>query len=138
MAFRIVDDGRKIHLNFLTNNTGGEGWYSHKVGLFTAAHVILATTVLGDLTEAIWAGYSQQAITGLPAATLDGSNRAVSTPTALVFGNSSGSSQTAYGYFIVDSTNTYLIAADEFGAPITYPSGVSLSITLTLTYTSEF
>ena len=82
-------------------------------------------SVAGSFTEATWAGYApvvSNTITFGPV-TLVGHVASV-TGSAIVFPNTSGVSQTAYGIFVTDSTGLVLYYAErDPAAPVSVPNG---------------
>lgn len=46
----------------------------------------------------------------------------------VVFTNTTGSSQTVYGYFVTDPTNTYVFASAAFDTPVVVPNGGSIPV----------
>lgn len=99
-------------------------------GIFTNNHTVTRDTVLADLTEAAWTGYS--------AVVLDDTNFTISGVAAhngyilsavLSFLNGSGSDKSSYGYFITDNARTKLLAAANFDSPpIVKPTGDSFTV----------
>ena len=89
---------------------------------------------LGGLTEAGWTGYAAQNVLAA-AFTLTGVAGHVGgiTAAAVSFSNTSGGSQSAYGYFVTDASGSFLLWAARFdGAPITQPDGGSWQVTPTI------
>lgn len=76
-------------------------------------------TVLGDLTEATFPGYTRQSIDFSPPGALVG-HTWVLTPVALVFTRAAGAGgEDVYGYGVLDSTGTALLwAQKDPGAPL--------------------
>jgi hypothetical protein len=104
------------------------GFHFH---LYTNNATIDRAITLGGLTEAAWSGYAPVNVTS-GAFTLSSTVGHVGSLLAapIAFVNASGSSQTAYGYFITDTANTTLYAAAQFdSAPITKVNGDSWIIT---------
>lgn len=98
--------------------------------LFTNNVTPSRASVLSDFTEASWSGYGAITRTWTDY-TLHGvsgdAGYAIAAPIA--FSNSSGSDQTAYGYYVTDSGNSLVMAAALFdGAPITIPTGQATSV----------
>lgn len=133
----IVDTGKKKHLDWLTG-VGGAGWSGAVCRLFTNSPTINHSLILSGVVEGSWTGYAGATLSGWPVSTLDATFHAQSQASEVVFNNTSGSSQTVIGYFITDAANTVLIGAENFATPLTLPNNVSLELTLTATYTSEF
>lgn len=98
--------------------------------LYTNNYTPTLSTVLGDLTEAAWSGYA--AITQqFSDFTLNGvaahNGYAIAPP--ITFANSSGVSQTAYGYYVTDHSNATLLAVALFDTPLVLPTGVGGNVT---------
>lgn len=123
----IVNDGKLKLLTQQLTYIAGLSW-----GLFTNNQTISDTTVLGDLTAAAWTGYAAVTVGTMAAATIV-ANKAVSLPNASpAFGNSSGSTQTFYGWYLYDSGASKLIAAQNIGSTTisngaTYPLSAAFS-----------
>lgn len=92
--------------------------------LFTSNTTITTSTVIGDLTAAAWTGYAPVALTSWSAATIVGGRAQKTSTITAQFNNTSGSSQTYYGWAIVDPVTTKLIAAVNLGAQV-IPDGLS-------------
>lgn len=106
--------------------------------LFTNNYTPIATTVLGDLTEAVFMGYLAQPLAGAAASTTSG-GKGSTTWNTLTFTNNSGAPVTVYGYYITDTANTKLFWAErDPAAPITInASGGHYYVTPALTLASE-
>jgi len=101
-------------------------------GLFTSNTVIGDATVLASLTEAAWTGYARQLVGPLNTPTLV-SNVATSTPAANPsFSNTSGVTQSFYGWFLVDPTGLILLAAVNLGAT-SLPTGATFPLAPSVT-----
>jgi len=115
-------------LNFLTNfitdrlNTSG---YTYR--LYTNNVTPGTATVLGDFTEATFAGYGSISGSGITwsAPALAG-HIAQTNGTNMTFNNSSGSGQVVYGVYVTDAANTklYYVERDP-AAPVTIAAGGS-------------
>lgn len=100
-------------------------------GLFTNNLAIAAGTILANLTPAAWAGYvlvngitwSVPAIVAAKAVTSGSPN--------VIFGNSSGALQSFYGWYVIDVSQTYLIAAVNIGLT-TIANGANYVLTPTV------
>jgi hypothetical protein len=68
--------------------------------------------------EAAWSGYSRQPVSGWSASVLTADNHAQSQASVVSFGNSSGSTQTAAGWFLLDTASMEVIMLGQFPAPI--------------------
>lgn len=107
----IVNDGKVQLLNAQLSYLSGLVW-----GLFTSNTTITDTTTFSSLTEAAWTGYSRVTAGTWQTPTIV-SNKATSQPnTYPSFGNTSGSNQTFYGWFLYDSSAGKLIAAVNLGS----------------------
>ena len=95
-----------------------------KWGLFTNNYTITAATVYSDLTEASWTGYST--VSGLvfdsPPTIVSAKALSTASPNPS-FGNTSGSTQTYYGWFCYDPSDV-LVAAVNLGAQTIANGGV--------------
>lgn len=105
--------------------------------LITNTPTLSHSTVIGDLTEAAWAGYAAQSLTGWSASALDAAFRAFSEADPVQFSNTAGSGQTATGYYVLDGTGD-LLQVELYPVPIVIPDGLFLQETIRHTYTSEF
>lgn len=99
--------------------------------LFTNNIVPGVSTTLSGLTEAAWSGYVP-----IPKALSDFIIQGVAGHVGYALGNtfafvnSSGANQTAYGYYVTDTTDTILLAVARFDdAPETIPNGGSWLVT---------
>lgn len=120
------DVGCQNFLNdFITDHLGNANYYFR---LFTNNVQPGTATVLGDFTEATFAGYAAvqgNAITW-PAAIL-AAHIAQTTGSNIVFNNTSGGSVTVYGVYVtngVAATKLYFSERDT-NAPVTVPTGGS-------------
>jgi hypothetical protein len=94
--------------------------------LFANSIVPTLSTTLAGLTEAAWAGYGGPIAQTWADFVINGvsshSGFAIAAP--ISFGNTSGVSQNAYGYYITDSANSLLVGVALFDSPpIVIPSG---------------
>jgi len=117
----IVNEGLICLLNDLLNGSS----YGLKIKLFINNITPDANTVLGDLTEASFAGYSFISIPSVayPAPTINGSGQAESDSGTLNWTctSSPGSPQTVYGlYVIMEDTSALkkLLFAAAFDTPV--------------------
>lgn len=111
-----------------------------KIRLFKNNYTPISTTVLSDLTEADYTGYSSLSLSGFPAASVVGSSGS-STGDAKVFtvGASPSTTNNIYGYYITDSGNTKLYGVQrDPGAPVSMAlAGQTYSITPTFSAVSQ-
>jgi hypothetical protein len=123
----IVNDGKLQLLTSEYTYLSGLVW-----GLFTNNATIAPTTTFSALTEAGWAGYARVPVGTLQAAAIS-SNKAVTQPNVQpTFGNSSGSTQTFFGWFLYDPVAGKLIAAANIGST-SLASGASFPLATVLT-----
>jgi hypothetical protein len=106
----IVNTGLIDLLNAQVSFLNGLYW-----GLFTNNLTITASTVLSGLTEAAWTGYAGVTSLTWSTPTIVAGKALNSGSPNPSFGNSSGSTQTFYGWF-VKTTGGDLIAAVNLGA----------------------
>lgn len=105
-------------------------------GLFTNDVTEGESVVFSDLTEAAWTGYSRVPITSVSPAVLVG-GRASSTPSPFpVFNNTSGADQDFFGWFLIDPSDSTLLAFRNRGMG-TIPDTGSYAIGPTITDTQE-
>ena len=110
------------------------------MGLFTNNYTVVDTTLFSNLTEAVFTGYGRVTLTAGSwiSAGVAGGIGTIVYPT-VTFTNSTGVSQTVYGYFVLDSTTTYLLAAGNlYGAPVTIVSGGTYSLIPTWSDKSQY
>lgn len=102
-----------------------------KYRLFTNNVTPTLADTVATYTEAAWAGYGGPISQTFSNFTLNGvtghNGYALAPP--ISFGNSSGSSQAAYGYYVTDTGGTILLAAARFDSPpVTVPNGGALVV----------
>jgi hypothetical protein len=113
----VNDDGIKLELDRITGNTMASGLGNGQLRLFKSNTTVSKSTVLGDLTECDFPGYS--------AASLNQSNWAAATVSAHVASSeyssnveftrsSTGSAQSVYGAYITNAGNTELWGCSTF------------------------
>jgi hypothetical protein len=101
------------------------------LGVFSNNYTPTPASVWADLTEATFSGYGRINLAGLwgsSGAIMDGEYKS-DLPAQTFTGT--GSSQTVYGWFVIDAT-PHLWLAQNFPAPISVTSGVNFSIALQL------
>ncbi len=100
--------------------------------MFVSNTTIIDTTVLGDLTEAAWGAYAQQLVGTMGAAAIV-AGRAQAVPLAApVFSGDPTNPETIYGWFLVDPTQAYLIAAANIGSTV-IPAGLTFVLSAAIT-----
>lgn len=107
--------------------------------LFTNNIVPALGTTLADLVEATWAGYANvlQSWSDYTTTGVSGHNGFAIAP-PINFGNTSGSPQSAYGYYVTDAGITLLLAVAAFDSPpVVIPNGGSESVVPTWGNLSE-
>lgn len=106
--------------------------------LFTNNATITRDTILADLVEAAWTGYSRVVITGWTGAADmgDGAHVVASNTTTVTFTNSSAAAVTFYGLFLLANT-AGPIGGTNMGQ-VTIPPGMSVSFTIQVTERSEY
>lgn len=100
--------------------------------LYTNNYTPVSGSVLANFTEAAWGGYAPVVVNGTDF-TITGITGHIGTIAALPvgFGNTTGSPQPAYGYFVTDdnASPTDLFACARFdAAPIDVPDGGGLAV----------
>jgi hypothetical protein len=128
----IVDTGALALLTAQATYLASLAW-----ALFTSNTTITTATVWGDLTEAGWAGYARQTVSTMGTATIVGGRAQASPISQPVFGNTSGSPQTFFGWALIDTTTgPTLIAAVNLGST-TIPAGLNYSLNAAITDKQE-
>lgn len=136
MPLKLVQLGSLELLQFLINQ-----WGTLVMGVYVVNYTPQAADSLGTYTpmEATWTGYSRGSVGTWSTPTLNGTGHGETDAGAVLFSNSSGSPVTAYGYFLMDSTQTTLLWAElDPSAPVSIPDGQSYQITPQFTLISEF
>lgn len=139
MSAVIMDSGKTRFLDVLTGLSTA-GLSGAKFHLYTNNVTPSHADVLATYTEATWAGYSAQTAGAWSGATLDGTFHGTSSQAnPMGFMNTSGVTQTCYGYYVTDGAGLALLMAERFaGAPLNILNGQSLSLTPNVKDTSEF
>jgi hypothetical protein len=123
----IVNNGKTLLLTQELTYLSGLYW-----GLFTNNATITDTTTWSALTEAAWTGYARVAVGTCQTPTIV-ANKAVTQPNSYPsFGNTSGSTQTFYGWFLYDATAGELVAAVNIGST-SIANGATYPLVPTLT-----
>ncbi len=104
--------------------------------LYTNAYTPVATSVIGDFTEATFAGYAARTLTraSFNAATTNAAGKAEITYADQTW--SATSNQTVHGYFVTDSSGN-LLFAERFATSKALVSGDSLIVSPKFTLSSE-
>lgn len=106
--------------------------------LYKNNYTPLATSVAGDFTVSDFTGYSNKTLTAGNWDVISSGGKAVGTYNSTqTFTCSGGSSQDAYGYYIVGATSGTLYWAERFPVTRTFSTGLSESLTVVLTGNSE-
>lgn len=135
MSMKVPDVGERNLLTLLIAGIAGAG---AKVKLFSNNFTVIDATVLGDFTEATYTGYAAQTLAGGAVAGSNTAGRATASWTQQSYTCTGGSSQTIYGYYIVDSTGAILYFAENFATPVVLSNGgAPLLLTPRLTNKSE-
>lgn len=95
---------------------------------------------LADFTEADFEGYASEALTNWVAAVTDANGRAFTHADSLTFTKGTGGvSNTVYGYYVVNASNSELVWAERFLAGIVMDTdGKTFTILPIFTLRSEF
>lgn len=117
-------------MNQVYPNAGLTQWLTKMTGadlhwhLFTNNATVDRGVVLGSLTEAVWTGYTLAVVGAIGWTFGLAGNIGVAQNSAIAFLNTSGAPVQAYGYYVTDNTDTFLLAVGKFDAfPITIPDG---------------
>lgn len=102
-------------------------------GLFTANYTVVNTSTLALVTasEAAWGGYARQTVAIWTAPAIVSGGAQTGTSALLTFLNTSGASQTFYGWFATNPTTGKLVAALNIGLQ-TIPNGSPYSFAAAL------
>lgn len=134
MSLTVPDEGKSSLLSSLITNKLN----ATNIKLFTNNYTPDHTSVAASFVEAAWTGYAQVAMAGWSAPAATGDFHYTTTANPAVFSNTSVGAQVCYGYYMVDATGK-VIGAERFaGAPLSIPSGNTLTVTVTYTDQSEF
>jgi hypothetical protein len=96
-------------------------------------------TLLSDLTVATFSGYAQASVTLGTFTTVAHKAKSVGTAAQVFTHNGGGTSNTIYGYYVVDTFTGNLVWVERFGSSqIMLNNGDQISITLQFTANSEF
>lgn len=108
------------------------------VRLYQNNYTPLDSTILSDLTVATFSGYSQQSVTlGTPTEVANKA-KTVGTAPQVFTHNGGGTSNTIYGYYVVDTSTGDLVWVERFGSSqIMTNNGDQISITIQFTADSE-
>lgn len=128
MTFLIPNVGKTKRLDRAQSTSA-----TWQVALYTNAVVWATTTVIGDITEATFAGYARVA-PAFPAASVV-SNKGSSTAGTLAY-TITAASQTIVGYYILDVSGN-LLGGEPFAAPITLDITGASVLLLTITQTED-
>ena len=132
----IPNSGKRIHLIYQTQY-GQTPNFSIK--LFQNNVTVSSITVLADLVEATFSGYSSPLLSGqVIEESLDGFSRAVSVWNPATWTKSGASANTIYGYYVC-LPGPALMWVEKFDTPIPMTTdGAYLVITPRLTFTSQY
>ena len=109
---------------------------SMKVRLFSNNHAMDHATVLGDLTECAFTGYSAAAPTWTTPAISGGVPQTLPSPAGVPFTYSGASTTVVYGFYLTDSGGTVLYGGSTFPAPVTL-STIVTTLTVYPVYTTK-
>jgi len=134
VATVIPNEGKTAFISRLKDATAS----NYRAILYTNNHTPSITTTVSDLTEATFGDYAQLT-PSWGSITVDGSNRATMTASALVWTADGTSGQNVYGWALLDisfSPDRVLIAEIFSPTPKAMSTnGDSISVTPTLTLT---
>lgn len=138
----LVDEGLSGLLDYLTAQGSGEVVFSDcEVGLFTAPTAPDRDTVLADLSEPTYTAYARQAFSALGFTAAAVASHLASAPGALVTFTTDGTAtDVIYGWFLVDSGGTILVAIAlfDYGPYTLSVSGQTVKFTPTAQLQSLF
>lgn len=124
MDLLFPDQGLLAQLESILNATVNYHLYQSTIG-------VGLDTTLADLTECAWAGYGGPIPLTYADFTVRGvtAHQGFATGAPISFGNTSGATQAAAGYYVTDVGNTVLLAFAAFdGGPVNIPDGTTLLV----------
>ena len=136
MALVVPNGGETVLLDRLLKLTNVTDNYL--LHLYKNNYTPLSTSVKSDFTEANFTNYAATTLTRSTwaSSTLNGSNKAQSTYAAQSW-TCGVTTNTVYGYYMTDSTDTTLLWAEQFGIARTLAENDILSVTPVFTLSSE-
>lgn len=135
MALHVPDVGKVRLLDMLVD---GDGFSGVRCRLYKNSVTISDATVLGDFTEANFSGYSQSTPSFGSASIVSGKGKIIEGSFETFIHNGGGTSNSVYGYYVVDSATPELLWAEAFPSPISVANnGDEIDIKLALTMTNE-
>lgn len=117
MPMRISSSGNTVLLGSILNSTA---FATLTVRLYINNFTITDTSTTANFTEATFAGYSAQALTGANWTVANTTGTAVASYPAIQWSVTATTNlpQTIYGYYITSGAGNTLVGADRFGTPI--------------------
>lgn len=136
MALVVPDVGETVLLDRLLKLTNVTDNYL--LHLYKNNYSPISTSTLSSFTEADFTNYAAVTLTrsSWASSTLNGSNKGESTYSAQSW-TCGVTTNTVYGYYVTDSTNTNLLWAEQFGIARTLAQNDILSVTPVFTLSSE-
>jgi len=133
----VPQDGTMVLLEKLRDLYLSASTFMH---LFKNNYSPVETSVLGDFTESTFPGYAAGLSAWNTAAFLNGSGKAeIDADSATVFTCSGSASESAYGYYVMDPTDTELLWAERFASPVVISTaGDFVSVLARFTMLTEF
>ncbi len=135
MSLIVPDEGEVAMLDMLVNGDGMAGLH---LRLYQNNLTPDQDTVLADFTEATFSGYAEDSPSFGAAATVSHKGKIVDTAARDFTHSSGGTSNTVYGYYLVNAPDTKVLWAERFSSPqVVAVNGDKITITLALTENSE-
>jgi len=135
VALVVPDVGEVILLDVMVN---GDTLAGFECRLYQNNYTPVQGSVLSDFTVATFSGYAADWTTFGPASTVSNKGKIVATSPVVYVHNGGATSNTIYGYYIVDTVSNQVVWAEKFAAPQAVANnGDTISITLALTMNSE-
>ncbi len=132
----VVPDEGEVHL--LDMLVGGTDMTGLHLRLYKNNLTPDQDTVLSDFTEADFSGYAQVSPSFGSASTVSHKGKIVDTSARNFTHNGGGTSNTVYGYYLVNSFDNVCLWAERFSSSqVVAVSGDTITITLALTAQSE-
>lgn len=135
MAGVVVNNGEKVALDYLVGKTTTVR--NLILRLFKSNTTPGESSVVGDLTEADFTGYSAITLTGASWSTSAGDPATGSYAEQTFTSSADQSAQSIYGYYLTRATDGDLIAAERFsnGPYVIANNGDTIKLTPTITVT---
>lgn len=136
MPLIVPDEGEVAMLDMLVN---GDSFANVRLRLYQNNLTPDQDTVYGDFAVATFSGYGEETPSFGAASIVSHKGKIVDSAERTFVHNGGGTSNTIYGYYVVDSVNNLVLWAERFATPQSMSNnGDLIGITLAFTEDSEF